>query len=639
MRLCNSCFEKYDEHYDMCPYCGYEEGEPAEEPYFLIPGMELQDRYIIGCALGFGGFGITYKAWDKNLNIVVAIKEYYYTGCAARVPGTQNVQIYAQNRKEEYKHFLMRFLDEARYTAKFSSNNNIVNVYEFFEANNTAYMVMEFLEGTTLSDILKTGAVEIDECIEIMQGICSALKTVHDNGILHRDISPDNIMICSNGTVKLFDFGAARFSKNESQQMLKLTQVMKPGYSPPEQYQAISKQGPWTDIYALGATLYYMITGTKPEESTNRKTEDNLIPPIELNQDIPNYINDTILRAMAVDMHLRFSSVSEFEMVLCAKKKVLGVVKEKKRRKKNRIIGLSAAVLAVGIGITIFAYSYEQQRLEMTLPDGSIEFWFALPENEDLAPDKIRSIEAIIDSFTTEETDEDGTPKGYPNVNINPVAIAYNEYTAKLNEAFNNGTLPHLFESTGIDESILEQALSIEGTMEVLNSRNADEVLFIRQFNSIIPENKKFPLGFIMPVIYKNSSPLADDGSEADSRAKFIAGMSSENIGTTADFYEMMNAAPLWGKLSLEMLNENEIICTFSAFVSIGAGGKNADELKISERFLAFLLSGYAQDFLHIQYQSGSLPLNYNILNNVFVPTYQQQFSGFFTNVRRFQVE
>jgi hypothetical protein len=437
-------------------------------------------------------------------------------------------------------------------------------------------------------------------------------------------------MICSNGTVKLFDFGAARFSKNESQEMLKLTQVMKPGYSPPEQYQAISKQGPWTDIYALGATLYYMITGTKPEESTNRKTEDNLIPPNELNPDIPDYINDTILRAMAVDMHLRFTSVIEFEKALTKEKKVLGVVKEKKRRKKNRIIGLSAAVLAIGIGLTIFVHNYEQQRLEMTLPDGEITIWFVVPDDKELAADKIRAYEAIIANFTTEEVDEDDNPRGFPNVTIEFEYFTHDEYTTKIREAFDAGELPQLFESTGLDADILEQVSSVENALEQVIST---EVLFFNQFDTAFPDGKQFPLGFIMPLLFRNSNPFEDDGAETDERERFLTGKSDEYIGTTADYYAVQYA--LAGLYSIEMVSASNIVCTFTMMMSIGDG--DANQITIAERFLASLLGGFAQDFLHIQYQSGSLPLNRNILQNVFVPTYVE-FRGFFDNVRNFDI-
>jgi hypothetical protein len=437
-------------------------------------------------------------------------------------------------------------------------------------------------------------------------------------------------MICSNGTVKLFDFGAARFSKNETQEMLKLTQVMKPGYSPPEQYQAISKQGPWTDIYALGATLYYMITGTKPEESTNRKTEDNLIPPNQLNPDIPDYMNDTILRAMAVDMHLRFSSVVEFEKALTKEKKVLGVVKEKKRRKKNRIIGLSAAVLALGIGLTIFLHSYEQQRLEMTLPDGEITIWFAVSEDEDLAADKIQAYEAIIANFTTDEVDEDENPRGFPNVTIEFEYFTYDEYASVLREALEAGELPQLFESSGLSADILGQTTSVENALEQVIS---NEVLFFNQFDTVFPDGSQFPLGFIMPLLFRNSNPFEDDGAETDERARFLAGKSAEYIGTTADYYAVQDA--LAGLYSIEMLDSRDIVCTFTMMMSIGHG--DDDQITIAERFLASLLGGFAQDFLHIQYQSGSLPLNRNILLNVFVPTYAE-FRGFFDNVRNFEI-
>lgn len=426
MIRCNNCFKEYDSELDMCPHCGYEEGDPASEPYFLYPGMVLHDRYIVGQVLGFGGFGITYKAWDKNLNTVVAIKEYYYTGVVTRQPGTQDVTIYAQNRRAEFQHFLNRFLDEARYTAKFSKNSNIVNIFEFFEANNTAYMVMEYLEGTPLNELLKQNAMDTEQCVSVMQSICSALKTVHSEGIIHRDISPDNIFLCSSGKVKLIDFGAARFSKREDQQTVKLTQVMKPGFSPPEQYQSISEQGPWTDIYALGATLYYMITGTKPVESTNRKAEDNLIPPKEIKADIPDYINDTILRAMAVDMHLRFTSADEFEKALMKEKKVLSVAKEKKRRRKKRLIGLLTAVFVVAIGLSVFSYQYNQQKLAETLPDSTVELWYSLTGSETLDTAKKGAFDEIVKTFN----------ESFPNVTIVLKSYAKDDYIGAINAAY-----------------------------------------------------------------------------------------------------------------------------------------------------------------------------------------------------------
>ena len=626
-KMCNNCCRVYDGDLEMCPFCGYEDGDPAAEAYFLCPGMMLNNRYIVGEVLGFGGFGIIYKAWDNNLNIIVAIKEYYYAGVATRQPGTQPVLIYTQNRRAEYQHFLYRFLDEARYTAKFGSeNSSIVNVYEFFEANNTAYMVMEFLEGITLNEYLKKDTMDVEQCITVMQNICSALKTVHAGGIIHRDISPDNIMLCTDRTLTLFDFGAARFSKNEDPEMTKRTQVMKPGFSPPEQYQSISKQGPWTDVYALGATLYYMITGVKPLESTNRIEEgkDSLIPPKEIRPDIPDYINDTIFRAMALEMHLRFSSVDEFEKALYREKPVLSITKEKKRRRKNRVLGLISAVLALVIGFSAFAYFYNRQR---TLPDCEIEFWYILPETAELAEAKNNSLATIINGFL------DGYPDTKAKIILRP--FQEDEYIKSINDAYRDNALPPLFESAGMDRSIIEAAHSAEGAVK---STDLSSTLFFDTYKKTFPEAKQFPIGFIMPCKYTLKYEIDPDDynalDEIEKKELFLSGRISEYLGSTADYFEVQQN--LEANYIVYMIDNEEIVCTFSELLSIG-NCKN-DQLTVVNRFLVYFLGETAQDCYHIQYHSGSLPLNKTALTENFVAIYSD-FDGFFDNIDQYPIK
>ena len=312
-RFCEGCFKYYGEEFELCPNCGYFEGAEPKEPNHLFVGTELAERYVIGNVLGFGGFGITYKAWDKKLESVVAIKEYYPSGIVNRPPGTKNLLLFSGNRKKEFEHGLIRFIEEARNMTKFNAHKNIVNVYEYFEENNTAYIVMEFLDGCNLSEFIESNGnkPDIDSSVEIICHICDALKDIHDSGIIHRDISPDNIYLCNNGTVKLIDFGAARFSSAEESK--NFTIILKPGFAPPEQYEQISDQGPKTDVYALGATLYYSVTGQKPDESTNRKVKDTLLSPSEVNPEIEPYLSDSIMKAMSVETSLRFESVDDFK--------------------------------------------------------------------------------------------------------------------------------------------------------------------------------------------------------------------------------------------------------------------------------------------------------------------------------------
>ena len=626
-KRCNSCFRGYDEALGLCPYCGYEDGDGAAEPYFLQPGMVLNERYVVGEVLGYGGFGITYKAWDMNLDIVVAIKEYFYASIATRQPGTQTVLIYAQNRREEFAHFLGRFLDEARYTAKFGKNNNIVSVFEFFEANNTAYIVMEYLDGIPLNEYIKKNSISIDQCIAITLSVCAGLKTVHSEGVIHRDISPDNIMLCANGKVKLFDFGAARFSKNEEQQAMKLTQVMKPGFSPPEQYQTVSRQGAWTDIYALGASLYYMITGIKPVESTNRIEEgrDALIAPRALRAEIPEYVNNSILRAMAVETHLRFSSIDEFEKALTREKKVRNVARERKRRRRNRLLGLVAAVLAVAGGFSAFGYYYLLERDKHTLPDATIEFWYALPESGDPARSEAKALayESAVGAFLAT----------YPETGAKIVLVPFSAdaYVKSVNDAFKSGSLPQLFESEGLDESVLQKAMSLEPAVKSINENS---VLFFSSIGDAYPDYKQMPLGFAAPVLYTNLSLAGEGGAAEDAdggRAGFLRGEARSYAGSTADYYEITNTLlALPARYSIAPRNDADAACMFMQLVSVGDCDR--DQLKLAHRFLAFMLGEAAQDYLHIQYRSGALPLNRTALTEGYAGTYVD-FAGFFDDI------
>jgi len=583
----------------MCPNCGYIEGETATEPYFLSPGMILHDRYIVGEVKGFGGFGITYRAYDKNLDTVVAVKEYYYSGIATRSPGSQEVQIYTQSRTAEYNHFLSRFLDEAKYTAKFSKNNSIVNVFDYFQENNTAYMVMEFLDGITLSEALKAGKMTIENGVAAMQEICLAMKAIHAEGIIHRDISPDNIMMCSDGKVKIFDFGAARFSRHEDREQVKLTQVMKPGFSPPEQYQTISKQGSWTDIYAMGATLYYILTGHKPIESTNRKVEDTLPAPQELNPNIPDYLNDTILRSMAIDIHLRFANVNEFLKALNAERKVYNIEKERKRRKRYRWTSAITAVIIVAVAFGVFFYGYNVQRIEETLPDSTINFWYSLPDDPVLSITKTSSYEAIIVFFN----------ESYPNVIINLTAYSENGYLSVLADAAANNTLPQLFESTGADEQILEHSQSVGSLVRDISNAQA---MFFSQYRSRFPDEKKFPLGFTLPIIYENIAPdyaLEVTGSDRD---LFLAGETSFFEGTSSDYIDVQRAIP--GRYKMTLVTSDGSDFSFTDTLSIGITDNN--QLRVVNTLLMYMLSENAQDYLHIQHQSRSLPVSRSALYN-----------------------
>ncbi len=637
MKRCNHCFNEIPGHADLCPICGYYEGQPAKELYHLFPGTILFERYIVGQVLGFGGFGITYKAWDKKLETVVAIKEYYPSGLVNRVPGEQKVILFATSKAKVYQAGLERFLDEAKNMAKFSTHPNIVNIFEFFEQNNTAYIVMEFLDGVSLSEFLKENTLDVNSCLEVTEKICTALKEIHAQGIVHRDVSPDNIFMCLDGSIKLIDFGAARFSANEEQQ---LTIILKPGYAPPEQYEKISKQGPWTDIYALGATLYRMLTGEKPEESTNRKVQDDLRSPKEINADIPENISNTVMKAMAIEQHMRFARVEDFQEGLSGKKTVLTIAAEKRKRKRKRFIGILAAVLLLVCGVSILGFNLLKQKETTQLADAHITLVYQLCGESARDTSRLNALEQIADSFM----------KSYPNIQVELIGVDTNEYLAYIseNKSGNEGTIT-LFESTGFSESELAGvALDVSS---IAKSNEAKQCYSFDAYAKTFGEGKQIPLSFAAMLLYCNTTVAEFEGTAIttlddlvnsnqriainqevkdlfvdtfgedtiaggkveivkDAEA-FVAGDFAFYFSTSSEYGLIQSRLP--ARYRLIRIDAPAISACFAETYSIKADVTDT-EATVSKVFLQFMLSDSAQDYLCIQNWTGILPLNKSVL-------------------------
>lgn len=280
--------------------------------YSLQRNTGLIGRYVIQEVLGQGGFGITYLGIDKLYGNKVAIKEYYPQEIAMRKAQYEDVvTVTSIEEKNNYDKGKKRFLDEAQVMARFNKNEGIVKILDFFEANNTAYIVMEYLEGITLKQYLgKYGVIQFRNLIEMMLPLLEALIEIHSQGLIHRDISPDNIMVQHNSKLKLMDFGAARDyteSGNKS-----LTVILKPGYAPPEQYQTHGVQGPWTDIYALCATIYKCLTGITPPDAIARVMDDKFKEPDQLDGKLSPDIKKILWKGMNIFPEERYQDIVEF---------------------------------------------------------------------------------------------------------------------------------------------------------------------------------------------------------------------------------------------------------------------------------------------------------------------------------------
>lgn len=283
-------------------------------PLALSQGTVLAGQYVIEKVLGQGGFGITYMATDHKTGEKVAVKEFFPDTLAYREK-TQVIS-YPGERDENFQYGKDGFLQEAQTLAQFLENKNIVHIHSYFEENGTAYFVMDYIEGTSFDDYLKQhgGKISVLEAEKILIPIMDALDAVHAKGIVHRDVTPDNIYICNDGTVKLLDFGAARYSLGDKSKSLDV--ILKHGFAPKEQYTRHGRQGPYTDIYSLAATFYFAITGRRPPDSVDRLDEDDLIPPSSLGVEITDYQEKALFTALEVQPHNRFASMAVFKKVL-----------------------------------------------------------------------------------------------------------------------------------------------------------------------------------------------------------------------------------------------------------------------------------------------------------------------------------
>lgn len=293
-----------------CPHCGKAQ-QVQTPPHFLLPGTLLAGRFLIGAALGEGGFGITYIGRDEKLDMRVAVKEYYPQMLAARNNQVSS-KVFSTPTADDKTAFLrgkQRFLEEARTLAMFAGTPGVVDVRDLFEANGTAYIVMDYLDGQTLGAYLKKkGRLSGEEVQRLFLPVMETLRPIHREGLIHRDISPDNIMLCGDG-IRLIDFGAARSTTAKENKTLSV--ILKPGYAPEEQYRGKGVQGPWTDIYALCATMYKCITGVTPSDSPDRVENDDLVPPSGLGIRISPTLERVILKGLSVRQRDRYQTVDE----------------------------------------------------------------------------------------------------------------------------------------------------------------------------------------------------------------------------------------------------------------------------------------------------------------------------------------
>ena len=310
-RRCYNCMKELGEAVQICPVCGYDNSSPAQPAQALPCGTVLYDRYLVGKMLGQGGFGITYIGYDCTLDTTVCIKEFFPAGGAMRGnDGSGRVYWSAGTTGAARQQDRETFVKEAQKAVKVRNLDSVVKVWDVFYENDTAYIVMEYIKGVTLKDYLvKRGSVMgAEECIGLLLPVIGDLKKVHDSGIVHRDISPDNLMIREDGKVMLLDLGAAKdMSKGSGQSSM---MVAKKGFSPPEQYTEGMSIGPWTDVYAICATIYWCMTGKLLPEAMERMLGDDAL---KLPDSIPELLRAVLRHGLELKPANRIKDMEELE--------------------------------------------------------------------------------------------------------------------------------------------------------------------------------------------------------------------------------------------------------------------------------------------------------------------------------------
>ena len=372
MKICPSCNREIKDGTKFCPYCGCNINEASSKTvrhalHQLQPNTMLNNRYRIDKVIGEGNFGITYLAMDTTLQMKVAVKEFYPKGYVTRESGNSSqVTIYEGNKSAHITKWRDNFINEARNLAQLSGLPGIVEVRDYFDANGTAYIVMEFLDGDDLETFIErngyTGPndelyglgkrISVEQAKVIMKPVIEALAKVHEAGMVHRDISPDNIKFNAKGGIKVFDFGAAKeidlFGTTEKTVMLKL------GYAPEEQHRKTGNQGPWTDVYALCATFYKCITGIVPIDSMERIYEDTLKKPSELGIQIDPYDEMALMMGLAIYADKRFTDMNALYKAFYRSGTVTPPPPEPEpKSKKGLIIGLGAAAMVALIAVIV----------------------------------------------------------------------------------------------------------------------------------------------------------------------------------------------------------------------------------------------------------------------------------------------
>ncbi len=518
---CPNCMQALPNGDDVCPYCGFGVSAYEEKSTCLKPFTVLQNKYMIGRVIGVGGFGITYIGWDLNLQTYIAIKEYFPGSLASRDTSTTVTQVIPnESSKDVYDKGLKRYVEEAQNLSKFYQLQGIVSVKDFFYENGTGYIVMEYINGINLKEYLNNAGGKLPEqtVLALMKPVFESLHQMHNTGLVHRDISPDNIMVDKDNKIKLIDFGSARGQSAETDKTY--TVILKHGYAPAEQYYAKGNQGPWTDIYSLCATMYKMLTGQVPPNSVERMEQDEYMDPSRMGIPVSQRTEAVLRRGLAVKTSDRYQNIGQLLGDLYGTQPIqamlgsvnqavpyassgafaatnptqnsmhLSVQPQQSGKKSNRglIIGVVSAAIVVLIVGLVLIFSSGKDDDKKTTEDTT----------ETLT-------ETSTDASTGDTTEEPGTEPGGSTADAYtyewPTAISENwlDYTLSIDDTIYKLPMPYNeFKSKGWDSDYLSTSIAANTyTTATFSNGNVEmQVLIINYGLKEAPVEECFVAGF-----------------------------------------------------------------------------------------------------------------------------------------------
>ena len=350
MKICMGCMNQVSDNDKICPACGYDQSNVREKSYYLDPGTIIGGKFIVGKALEYGGYTVKYLGFDAEAQHKVIISEYLPSDFSTRSDGESEVTIYSGDAYEQFSHGLETFLNEGNKIQQLADTQGVAKVYDCIAENDTGYVISEYLVGTTLKEVLDTGKVyKPEEAKQFISQILIGLIKVHPLDIIHCDIAPETIFITEQGEVKLLDFGATRYVTTANSKSLAI--ILKQGYAPEEQYRSQGKRGPWTDVYALAAVMYRMITGKVPPESVDRALSDEITEPSKLNTGISQSMENALMNALNVYQDDRTKTAQEFYKELNSSDTKRRKVKRAKRDTGKMPIWVKGLVAVVGVAV------------------------------------------------------------------------------------------------------------------------------------------------------------------------------------------------------------------------------------------------------------------------------------------------